>query len=238
MKKIILCSVLSFNILLFSVNPSQAFGNSYKITQKLSKKINLIGNWKSTDDVLLVINNNGTLNFDGDTINYTISGNNIKVESEDGTINYPYKLIGDNLLITFPEGFEMSFKKISSKSNKLNNNNNQAKNSQNYILQGNFCSYSSSSTYSSSYSSQNKVFFDGNGKFYYGGGESSMSSNSGSYYGNSSSQSIGSYKISGKIVYLNNAEGETAQAQIHFVNSTGISELMYNGKLYGKGLCG
>lgn len=243
MKKLIVCSILlsfSFYNLPQVVNANE----NYKISLKNNKKNNLIGNWQSLDEssIVLIVNSN-TLIFNDETLNYSLSGNLIKVDSEEGVVDYPYKLNGDILTISFPTGFDMSFKKISNKktnnnvkSNNQKNQNNQS--NQNYMLQGNFCSYSSSNTYSSSYSSQNKVFFDGNGKFYYGGTETSMSADIGQYYGNSSSQNVGSYKVMGNIVYLTDSEGGQDQAQVHFTNSSGISELMYNGKLYGKGLCG
>lgn len=241
MKKLIILSILasftfynSFQIV--NAKPTQ----SDKLLLKNNKKNNLIGNWQSLDEssIFLIINNNNLM-INNEVFNYTLSGNLIKVDSEEGIVDYPYKLNGDVLTISFPTGFDIVFKKVSNKKTnnnvKNNNQNNQA--NQNYMLQGNFCSYSSSNTYSSSYSSQNKVFFDGNGKFYYGGTETSMSADVGQYYGNSLSQNVGTYKVVGNIVYLTDSEGGQDQAQVHFINSSGISELMYNGKLYGKGLC-
>lgn len=239
MKKLI-SSTISFSFVLFSICPVYSTEKDFKISKAAKKAaVNLKGSWQSQDEeaVQLIFNNNGTLTFDGDTLNYSISGNNINVETEEGIIPYPYILKGNILTVTFPEGYKMIFKKLSSQNQNVNTQNNNTNSSQNYLLNGNFCSYSSSTTYNSSYSSQNKVYFDGAGKFYYGGSESSMSSSVGSYYGNSGSQNVGTYKVSGKTIYLTDAQGETAQAQVHFINSTGISEVMYNGKLYGKALC-
>ena len=110
---------------------------------------------------------------------------------------------------------------------------------QEYLLRGNYCSYSgSSSTYSGSYSSSTRAYFDGRGRFSYGSSTYS-SGNSGTYYGEGGNQgNVGSYKVVGNNIYLTFPDGSSDVAKVNFRGNGGaITEIMYNGKLYGQGLC-
>lgn len=242
MKKVVLFSLALVTLFL---TPSYSQAKELEkmqlsfVKKKTKVSKTLIGSWVGQTDqgqVSLIFKDATTLVFDGEENAYTADAKAIKVDSEEGVIAYPYILNGNTLTVTFPEGFEIKFQRVGTNSQTTSKN---ASNSKlNYLLQGNFCSYSSSSTYSSSYSSSSKVYFDGNGKFSYGGGETSSSGNAGSYYGNSGASNIGSYNIIGTTIHLTDANGEKDTAQVHYRSSDGlINEVMYHGKLYGKALC-
>jgi hypothetical protein len=111
---------------------------------------------------------------------------------------------------------------------------------QEYLLQGNLCSWSgSSSGYgNSSYSSSTRVYFDGQGNFSYSS-ESSFSGDAGmAYGGNQGAGNGGTYRVMGNQVHLQFNDGTTGVAQINMQQDDGrITELMYEGTLYGAGLC-
>lgn len=71
----------------------------------------LIGSWKSdgpegTNN--LIFQSNNTLIFNGEKSNYSLSQGVIRLQDE-WVVDYPYEFIGDNLVITFPEGYQMQF---------------------------------------------------------------------------------------------------------------------------------
>lgn len=111
---------------------------------------------------------------------------------------------------------------------------------QEYLLQGNLCSWSgSSSGYgNSSSSSSTRVYFDGQGNFSYSS-ESSFSGDAGmAYGGNQGAGNGGTYRVAGNQVRLQFNDGTTGVAQINMQQDDGrITELMYEGTLYGAGLC-
>ena len=111
---------------------------------------------------------------------------------------------------------------------------------QEYLLQGTLCSWSgSSSGYgNSSSSSSTRVYFDGQGNFSYSS-ESSFSGDAGmAYGGNQGTGNGGIYRVVGNQVQLQFNDGTTGVAQINMQQDDGrITELMYEGTLYGTGLC-
>ena len=116
----------------------------------------------------------------------------------------------------------------------------QSGSGQEYLLQGTLCSWSgSSSGYgNSSYSSSTRVYFDGQGNFSYSS-ESSFSGDAGmAYGGNQGAGNAGTYRVAGNQVHLQFNDGTTGVAQINMQQDDGrITELMYEGTLYGTGLC-
>jgi len=109
-------------------------------------------------------------------------------------------------------------------------------NAQNYKLYGTFCSYSSSGYGSSSYSTSEHVYFDGKGHYQYGS-NSSYSGGGDGYYGKGDVYA-GTYRIQGKKVILTSSYGEVFIAYVYFTQSNGqVTELSYDGTLFGKSLC-
>lgn len=80
-----------------------------------SGKPSLIGAWRSSSalgDIDLFFQSSTQLVFDGETTNYTLSQNIIRVQDGDEIIDYPYMFSGSNLIISFPEGYQLTFTKV------------------------------------------------------------------------------------------------------------------------------
>ena len=92
--------------------------------------------------------------------------------------------------------------------------------------------FGSSSGGRSSYSRTTRVTFDGRGRFVIRN-ETSFSSDAGGYYNNPVT-APGSYRIDGGRVILTFSDGETGAARIKMRQNSGrITELTYEGDLYG-----
>jgi hypothetical protein len=205
----------------------------------------LIGTWLCKTDmgeIKLEILNESRLVFDGDGAGYSLKPGIILVNSDEGTIEYPYQLKEGSLLITFPEGIQLSFKRTAAKSQPPNAQQKTPEsataNGKEALLTGMLCSWGGSSSSSSSYSHTMRVSFDGRGRFTYGG-ESSFSSEAGmAYSGGSTPSQGGTYRISGDTVHLTFNDGTSGTASVHMRQNNGrITELMYEGTLYATGLC-
>ena len=112
-------------------------------------------------------------------------------------------------------------------------------NSDNWRLQGNFCSYSgSSSSYSgTSYSSTSKIYFDGQGQWSMSS-ESSFSGTVGAYYNNQGSDESGRYVVNGNQIFYQTNTGEQGIAYVHNKSGDGrITEIKVDGTLYAPALC-
>lgn len=75
----------------------------------------LIGAWRSEgsqETSHLIFQSNDTLIFNGEKANYTLSSGVIRVQDE-WIVDYPYTFIGEKLVITFPEGYQMQFARVS-----------------------------------------------------------------------------------------------------------------------------
>jgi hypothetical protein len=194
------------------------------------------GNWLCQSEygnVSLNFISDNQLMYDGEKLNYTISGNTLRVNSEYGWVDYPFELDGKQLIITFPEGYRLLFNQV-----EANQNKGFSGSDGNAYLSGTLCEYGSSSSYStySSYSHTNWVYFDGNGNFKYGS-QSSYSGDGGSYNGGDSPET-GTYKISGNQVFLTFTDGTSVKLTINIKQDDGrITELMYGDKLYATSLC-
>lgn len=71
----------------------------------------LIGSWKSEGSQgtnLLVFQSANTLIFNGERANYLLVQGIIRVQDE-WIVDYPYTFVGEKLVITFPEGYQMQF---------------------------------------------------------------------------------------------------------------------------------
>ncbi|MCF8243362.1 MAG: hypothetical protein K9J16_18455 [Melioribacteraceae bacterium] len=185
--------------------------------------------------------------FNGEQIDYQVFNNAFVISDDYDVYYYPFRLEGEKLYVTFPEGDEVVFSQGSAElpAQKGITQNTGASGSEIY-LQGRLCSYSSSSSSTGSYSTTYWTFFDGKGNFQYGSGSSYSGSSSDQYgnetmnYGgvNQGDASTGAYRIEGNKVMLTFPDGTSGAAEIYMRQNDGsITEIMYNGTLYGKALC-
>ncbi len=102
-------SLLIISIFLFLSTINIAFGQSTDMKS-------LLGSWRSNSEMgslSLIFHSSSQLEFDGEMANYTLSQGAIRVFEDYGYIDYPYSLQGDNLIISFPEGYQLEFTRIS-----------------------------------------------------------------------------------------------------------------------------
>ncbi|RLD76522.1 MAG: hypothetical protein DRJ10_13455 [Bacteroidetes bacterium] len=196
----------------------------------------LLGNWQYTNQYgtsTLFFQSGNQLVLDGVPASYTASATIIQVFTDGQYWNYPYRLSGNVLSVTFPGGSVVNYKKNNSKTSS-----NTSIKGKVYLLNGTFCSYSGSSSSYSSYSSTTKVYFDGKGSFQYKS-ETSFSSNDGSYSNDGNDGvSTGRYDIKGNSIVLYFPDGTTGYADVYFKQDNGsISEIKYDGTIYAKNLC-
>jgi hypothetical protein len=183
------------------------------------------------------------LSFNGETTQYQLKEGIIQAKGDYGWIDYPYNLSQGILTITFPDGSSLPFTSSSSPSSNQQPLNKEGSKQQAtgggpaWQLKGSLCSWSGSSNSSSSFSRTQKIVFDGQGNFQIGS-ESSFSSNSGIAYGGNPSIETGTYGVGESTVTLRYRSGETYVFKINMRQDNGIiTELMYSGTLYAKGLC-
>lgn len=179
--------------------------------------------------------------YDGETFNYIIENNTLKVYSDYVWIDYSFELNGSQLIISYPEGYRLLFNKVSEAIPGINTGktNSGTQNSGGRYLNGTLCEYGSSSSSSSysSYSHTNRLYFDGRGSFQFGT-ESSYSGSAGSAYSNDNGSSYGTYRISENEVILTFSDGSVYTLSIYFTQDDGrITEMYYGEKLYAAGLC-
>ena len=76
----------------------------------------LMGVWEAVEEgetVRLIFKTNTVLEFDGEESAYTLVSGGIRVNDPyEGKIDYAYSLKGDILVITFPEGEKLEFRRI------------------------------------------------------------------------------------------------------------------------------
>ena len=201
----------------------------------------LSGRWlfqSQQGQLILEFISNNELTLNGETTKYQLKAGIIQAAGEYGWIDYPYTLSQGTLTITFPDGTVIPFTKASSTTaNQQGTNTQRAGGGSTWQLKGALCSWSGSSNSSSSYSSTQKIVFDGQGSFQFGS-ESSFSGNAGIAYSGNPNVKTGTYSIGESIVTLHFQDGDTYQVKINMRQDNGmITELMYNGTLYAKGLC-
>lgn len=187
------------------------------------------------------------LSFNGETTQYQLKEGIIQAMGDYGWIDYPYNLIQGTLTITFPDGTNIPFTKVSATSNQQYQNQ-QGMNQQDsgrqsagggaaWQLRGILCSWSGSSNSSSGYSRTRKLVFDGQGNYQFGS-EASFSSGAGIAYGGNPNVETGTYTVGESTVTLRNSSGESFQFRINMRQDNGmITELMFDGTLYATGLC-
>lgn len=196
----------------------------------------LLGEWRGEGgEPVLIFDSPTRLRFNSEVRSYTRSGGRFLVQEETGVAAYPYVLESGLLKISFPGEGVVVFRRPAKSSAA------KPAGGQEYLVRGSFCSYSGSSNYSGSHSSSRKAFFDGRGRFTTGG-ESSFTTtlyDGGTAGGASTNVGPGGrYRVQGNKVLLTLPDGSTGVATVNRRQSDGsVSELMYEGTLYAKGLC-
>lgn len=209
------------------------------ITISKAQNNKLIGNWEFTSGgqtARLQIVSQNELIYNNEPASYTMVNNAIRVVDEyGGYFDYKYVLQNDQLLLTFPDGYQYTFQKVKD-SPQPNQATSDAHNSTR-ALYGNLCSFSSSSGGGSSYSSTKRLYFDGKGRYSYSTG-SSYSGSNGGYAGNDPNAITGRYKIVGKTLTMYLDAGGTQVMEIYYVQNSGeITELRVGQLYFGKNIC-
>jgi len=178
------------------------------------------------------------LTFNGETTQYQLKEGIIQAMGDYGWIDYPYTLNQGTLTLTFPDGTMVPFTRTSpAPANQQMVNRQATGGGLLWQLKGALCSWSGSSSSSSSYSSTQKIVFDGQGNFQFGS-ESSFSSNAGIAYGGNPNVKRGTYSVGESTVTLFYPDGDKYEFRINMRQDNGmITELMYSGTLYARGLC-
>lgn len=202
----------------------------------------LSGKWafKTTgSEIMLEFITGNQLIFNGETVKYQLTEGIIQAMGDSGWINYPYSLLQDKLLITFPDGSQIPFTRVSSdaSSEVITKKLSQPEGGLEWQLQGSLCFWSGSSGSYSSYSRSEKINFDGKGNFSFGK-ESSFSGNAGIAYSGNPNVDRGRYLVGEKFVLLKFQSGESIQIKVVMRQNNGrITELMYQDKMYASSLC-
>ena len=180
-----------------------------------------------------------TLVYDGEQVYYYLDNGAFNVNGDYGIVSYPYTLSGDNLTITFPEGYQLTFERVQKTAgSQVAGKPGSIKGGNVGQLYGKLCFYSGSSTSYSSYSRMEYIYFDGNGRFQFWK-ETSYSSDAGLAYGQDQDPNyVGSYSVNGDVVTMTFDSGHTNILKVYMRQNNGrITELMYKDKLYATGLC-
>ncbi len=228
------------------------------------QKKNLVGTWVTSDgSVRMKIVSKTKLLFNGQPFECKIDQNTIYVKDQGQMVPYPYRISGNYLELSDPQGYVLVFVRAGSgtvspqpypnapggarqgypqqgypqQSYPGQGGQQQYGGAQNGLLQGKYCSYSSSGGYgSSSYSSSNWAYFDGRGNFQYGSG--GYYSGGGDLYGSEGADGRGTYEVRGNTIILRYPDGSSDQAYVYNRGAGGrITEVKYGDTLYAPQLC-
>ena len=202
----------------------------------------LIGRWEysSTEgNIVLSVISENTLVYDGDQVYYSLGNGAFNINGDYGIVSYPYSLSGDNLTISFPEGYQLTFRRAQKTASSQGAGQQSSIQSGNVSqLYGKLCFYSGSSSTYSSYSRMEYIYFDGKGRFQFWK-ETSYSSDAGLAYGSDQDPNyVGFYSVNGDVVTMTFDSGLQNTLKVYMRQNSGrITELMYKDKLYATGLC-
>jgi len=203
-----------------------------------AQKSKLYGSWQATNGSITSFDRQ-YMTVAGSPYRYTVKGNIITVYDDmNNTMQYKYQVKGKKLYLYVEGVGTYVLTKTGSAQNTgytKRSGNRGGNTSANARLYGSFCSYSSS--YNGGYSTTKKVTFDGRGHYTYGS-ESAYSQGGDGYSGGDGGYS-GTYKVVGnKGVILTASDGSQYRVAIYYVQNSGeITELKYDGVVYGKSLC-
>jgi hypothetical protein len=199
----------------------------------------LLGNWQYTSngqtERLQFVSQNKLI-YNNEASNYVVMDKAIRVTDEYGYyFDYLYVLQNDQLLLTFPDGYQYPFERVKDAPSSGQTVTGAGGSTQ--ALYGNLCSYSGSSGGGSSYSTTRTLYFDGKGRFSYSSARSYSDNNAG-LYANDPNALNGRYEVNGKTLSLFYDSGNTETIEVYMVQNSGeITELRAGQTLYGKGLC-
>ena len=217
---------------------------------KAAPRDGLTGTWRSSDgSTVLKILSGTRLLYNGAPFACKIEKSVLYVMDGGEMVPYPYRVAGDRLELLFPEGYRVVFVRadgagagVSPGANRPQGDSgrrdgNARGRAENGLLQGRYCSYSSSGGYGSgSYSSSNWAVFDGRGNFEYGSG--GYYSGGGDVYGSEGADGRGTYEVRGDTIILRYPDGSSERAYVHYRGAGGrITEVKYGSTLYAKQLC-
>jgi hypothetical protein len=75
-----------------------------------AKEQGIVGRWQSSE-ATVQINDDGTLNLNGDTYRYAVKGNNITLANNEGALTFSFKLSGDTLQVLV-DGRLVTYKRL------------------------------------------------------------------------------------------------------------------------------
>jgi hypothetical protein len=209
------------------------------LATSLAQHDELIGHWEYTSggqtSTLQFVSQNELI-FNNERSAYTLVHDAIRVNDEFGYyFDYQYVLNKDQLVLTFPDGYQYPFHKV--KVNAQTSQNSTPAGNAAQALYGRLCSFSSSSGGGSSYSSTRSLYFNGQGRFSYST-ESSYGGNGDGYYGNDPNAITGRYELAGKTITMYLDGGGTQLFEVYFIQNSGeITEIRQGDLYYGKGIC-
>lgn len=212
----------------------------------------LLGTWEATEDgetIRLVFKNDKVLEFEGEESAYTLVPGAIRVDDPfEGPMDYKYSLKGNVLVLTFPEGDRLEFRRVGGTTPETVGRQSGKREpsqagGQDHLLTGKFMSYSTAGSSSGSSSWTTYVTFDGQGNFEWSS-ESAHSTqqhnqqgdNTGwgvAYGGNSGNR--GRYRVEGDRILVTFPDGSNDEAVVteRFQDGS-IGAFKYGGKVYAR----
>lgn len=226
-------------------------------TKKQSKQADgkaLMGIWEAEEEgetIRLIFKTAGVLEFEGEESPYTLVPGAIRVtDPYEGAVDYKYSVKGDVLVLTFPEGDRLEFRRVKGSqtastgpNRKSDEHQSSSGGGQNHLLTGKFMSYSSAGSSSGSSSWTTYATFDGRGNFSW----SSESAHSTQQYnqqgdntgwgvaGGGSSGNRGTYRVDGNRIHVTFPDGSQDEAVVteRFQDGS-IGAFKYGGKVYAR----
>ncbi|HEX9728778.1 MAG TPA: hypothetical protein VGA37_09770 [Gemmatimonadales bacterium] len=191
----------------------------------------------------MIFRSESQLEYNGSPVGYQLVGDMIRVSDGGGTADYGYQLAGDNLTVRRPDGTTTQCRRgggaqVAAPGTGQGGAPPAGQPGQfDHLLQGMLCSYSSSPD--GGYSRSTRVSFDGRGGMSIGN-EASWNVETGSGYSGQGGNRA-RYRVEGTTVgsrvQLQFADGTTGVATVNFVTGGRITELNYEGTLFGATLC-
>ncbi|MCU0870233.1 MAG: hypothetical protein MUF30_11680 [Burkholderiales bacterium] len=185
-----------------------------------------------------------TLVFDGVDRAYRILGDAIQVIEDGLPANYTFRLAGDALDITTPDGDALRCRKAAvsdatPERRPEDSGKRGAERQFNHLLQGALCAWAGSSSSTGSTSRTTTARFDGRGRFTVTG-DASFGGQNGLGYGGGE-EGGGTYEVTspqvGAAIRIRWSTGEDDAAVVSHVVSGQIAEIRYGKTLFAAGLC-
>jgi hypothetical protein len=243
-------------LLLSTILAVNAFSYQSKKQSKGPDGKALLGIWEASEEgetVRLIFKTASVLEFEGEESAYTLVPGAIRVNDPyEGNIDYKYAIKGDVLVLTFPEGDQLEFRRVKGSGGTTATGMQRQPNEQetpvqgggqNYLLTGKFMSYSSAGSSSGSSSWTTYVTFDGQGNFEWNS-ESAHSTQQYNQQGNNTGWGVaygansgnrGTYRVEGNRILVTFPDGSKDEAVVteRFQDGS-IGAFKYDGKVYAR----